>query len=239
MKPSRLLFTLLLFFFASELTYSIDTNAVKFYPLKVGNYWVYSYLGYPYGGYHRFWVRVTDTLITNGHKFYRVLSGGYGTSDEYLRVDSSAGNIRKYVMSGSCLWLINEVERDSLSARFVDSSIYECNSGNFWWRCTDDSSYITVFGVNRRKKIFNWSNYFEAGEARTFVQNIGFYRDFLNGPGNFIETQLLGCIINGLLYGDTSLTGINIISTEVPDKFSLYQNYPNPFNPTTKIRFAL
>lgn len=33
--------------------------------------------------------------------------------------------------------------------------------------------------------------------------------------------------------------GINNISTEIPDKFSLSQNYPNPFNPATKIRFDI
>ncbi len=33
--------------------------------------------------------------------------------------------------------------------------------------------------------------------------------------------------------------GINIISTEIPDKFALLQNYPNPFNPVTKIKFDI
>lgn len=33
--------------------------------------------------------------------------------------------------------------------------------------------------------------------------------------------------------------GINTISTEVPNGFSLKQNYPNPFNPATKIQFAI
>lgn len=33
--------------------------------------------------------------------------------------------------------------------------------------------------------------------------------------------------------------GIQPISTEVPDYFSLSQNYPNPFNPVTKIRFSI
>jgi uncharacterized delta-60 repeat protein len=37
----------------------------------------------------------------------------------------------------------------------------------------------------------------------------------------------------------TEATGIEPISSETPDKFSLSQNYPNPFNPATKIRFAL
>lgn len=36
-----------------------------------------------------------------------------------------------------------------------------------------------------------------------------------------------------------SSIGIQNISNEVPDEFSLSQNYPNPFNPTTKIKFEI
>ena len=35
------------------------------------------------------------------------------------------------------------------------------------------------------------------------------------------------------------ITGVKIISTEIPESFILEQNYPNPFNPGTKIRFSL
>lgn len=34
-------------------------------------------------------------------------------------------------------------------------------------------------------------------------------------------------------------TGINPVSTELPDKFNLSQNYPNPFNPKTVINYNL
>ncbi|MBS1494017.1 MAG: T9SS type A sorting domain-containing protein [Bacteroidetes bacterium] len=40
-------------------------------------------------------------------------------------------------------------------------------------------------------------------------------------------------------YNTSFVIGINSISTEVPEKFSLYQNYPNPFNPSTKINFDI
>jgi len=33
--------------------------------------------------------------------------------------------------------------------------------------------------------------------------------------------------------------GIELITTEIPDGFSLAQNYPNPFNPSTKIKFDI
>ena len=35
------------------------------------------------------------------------------------------------------------------------------------------------------------------------------------------------------------LTFVNQISSEIPERFSLYQNYPNPFNPTTNIKFDI
>jgi hypothetical protein len=38
---------------------------------------------------------------------------------------------------------------------------------------------------------------------------------------------------------DTFIIGIKPISTNIPEKFSLYQNYPNPFNPSTKIKFEI
>ncbi|HEY5122392.1 MAG TPA: T9SS type A sorting domain-containing protein, partial [Ignavibacteria bacterium] len=37
----------------------------------------------------------------------------------------------------------------------------------------------------------------------------------------------------------SDFVGIKIISSEVPNKFSLSQNYPNPFNPVTKIKFTV
>ena len=36
-----------------------------------------------------------------------------------------------------------------------------------------------------------------------------------------------------------SITNVDPISSNIPDKFTLLQNYPNPFNPSTNIRFNL
>lgn len=37
----------------------------------------------------------------------------------------------------------------------------------------------------------------------------------------------------------SQVTGINQISNEVPENYSLNQNYPNPFNPVTNFRFSI
>jgi hypothetical protein len=66
------------------------------------------------------------------------------------------------------------------------------------------------------------------------------------GLGN-IKVISLG-LVNGFLFAGTvdnsvwkralsEIISVNVISTIVPDNFSLSQNYPNPFNPETKIKF--
>ena len=50
---------------------------------------------------------------------------------------------------------------------------------------------------------------------------------------------LKGCVINSVVYGDTTLVGVEDKGNNLPVEFSLSQNYPNPFNPTTKIKYTV
>jgi len=64
---------------------------------------------------------------------------------------------------------------------------------------------------------------------------------------SFVYTMLIknNYIFAGTAYNSiwrrsvSEITGINNLSSEIPEKFSLSQNYPNPFNPTTKIRYQI
>jgi hypothetical protein len=92
------------------------------------------------------------------------------------------------------------------------------------------------------RKTFNLPTSSASG-IRRYAYGFGFYKYNFTiniGPGGFIRRDLLGCVINGTVYGDTSLPiGINIISSEIPEEFKLFQNYPNPFNPETEIKLDL
>lgn len=61
------------------------------------------------------------------------------------------------------------------------------------------------------------------------------------GSSNMNSLTLLQSVSENasLLCQNGFVIGINPISTEIPNKYSLLQNYPNPFNPFTKIQFAL
>ena len=76
------------------------------------------------------------------------------------------------------------------------------------------------------------------GTFRRYVKGFGLATSHQNGSYSTSCTySLAGCVLNGVVYGDTTITGIHPISSVVPKEYILCQNYPNPFNPVTKIKF--
>lgn len=57
-----------------------------------------------------------------------------------------------------------------------------------------------------------------------------------DAPGRI---NLIGAVIDGKLFGDTTLVSVEDKESLVPTAIKLYQNYPNPFNPSTTISFEL
>jgi hypothetical protein len=56
----------------------------------------------------------------------------------------------------------------------------------------------------------------------------------------FLTKKLLGCVLDGTVYGDTSFYPTEIeLENPISIEYQLLQNYPNPFNPNTKIRYEI
>jgi hypothetical protein len=222
-------------FFINVQLFSWDSVAARYMPLQVGNVWVYSAYSFPPSFSYRFSWKITGTEINNGLTYY-VLQTYPNSIVNKIRFDTTAGILRVY--GGGCNWLVQERNWDSLSARLNDSAYYYCN---MVYRCTD-TSYVTIFNQSFTRKTFNYTAVFplEGYNTRTFAKNIGLISDYSNNGHQTTFINISGYVINGVVYGDTSMvTGINQISSEIPEDFSLSQNYPNPFNPQTNIKFQI
>ncbi|MBZ0203530.1 MAG: T9SS type A sorting domain-containing protein [Ignavibacteria bacterium] len=215
----------------------IDSNIFKYFPLKIGNRWTWHGFAYPIMPPPNVSQKIISTILINNHLYYfskldQFQNNGtiQHTSYNYCRIDSLTGNLYTYdtVSHTDCIM-------DSLNIRKNDSA-YSC--GGKWYRCEDTANY-NIFNLNIKSKSFYWTNYFEGGDRHILVLGIGRVRTDQYGAQFSTGHTLQGCLINGVLYGDTSLVSINQISTEIPENFSLSQNYPNPFNPATHIGFRI
>jgi len=214
---------------------ALDTITCKYYPLAVGN--VYKYTFGTSGGYfYTYKIRIVkDSVIDN--KRYFMFSQGFYTTQPLMRFDSLSGNIYIRSASGYCSYSPFEILQDSLKAILNDSTTV-CNS-IYKHRC-NITGYWNMFGNTVLTKRFRRNEY-PAEDYEEFMYAMGFGVvgvHYKNG-NDYSGHSLVGCYINGVLYGDTTLTGINQIGLDVPTSYSLGQNYPNPFNPTTNIQFSM
>jgi hypothetical protein len=127
------------------------------------------------------------------------------------------------------------------------------NNGANWSQTSLNNMWISSFAVSGTNLFASVS------QALSNVDN-GVYLTTNNGVNWVKKNQGLGSgfassvyslfVYNNYIYAATydssvyrrsisDIIGINMISSEVPNKFSLAQNYPNPFNPITKIKFSI
>lgn len=238
----------LILFCSSESLFAWDSTAAKYMPLQVGNVWVYSSaFSSFYGGgssYQRY--KISGTQLINGKVYYilrydrvnisgtyscgsRLFSGNYA-----IRIDSVNMNLyRQSACSSSTEGLV-----DSLASGLGDTS-FTCFNVNGERTALNDTSDYLIFNTYYNAKKFSTVNV-NGGIDQTYLEGIGLARYYFSVSNEMCIHNLKGCVINGVVYGDTSMiVGIKQISTEIPGEFSLSQNYPNPFNPFTKIKFAI
>jgi len=150
------------------------------------------------------------------------------------RIDSITGNILQYSTAGNC-YLLHEIVSDSLRSRLHDP----LNTCGIEAEYCMDTSNVYIFGASRRARRFGitgpgleWYRSYTMGIGLDYFARLYMYAT--------ISISLEGCVINGVVYGDTSFVErVRQISSEIPSSFSLFQDYPNPFNPDSKIKYQI
>jgi hypothetical protein len=211
-----------------------DTSATNYFPLSVGNIYVYQYYAIPLPP-SRHKVRITKDTVVAGKRFfyfYPALPGFTNTLySNWLRIDGNTGVVTSLKNGYNCNYLVNETSVDSLKSRKNDT-LRKC--GLSIKSICFDTSNTTIFGIATKKKSYREDGIvlYERTYSKYFGISSVYSWEIDGGTDN-----LIGCKINGVTYGDTLLTGVEVLTNEVPSSYSLSQNYPNPFNPTTKIKF--
>ncbi len=217
----------------------VPSDIIEYYPLKIGNKWVYNsstieYNPYPSGTFTIVKREVVgDSIAPNGKKYFVIEDQTNWNFLVLERIDSVEAKVYRYADFPGLP--DDEFLVDDLWTEIGDT--LESYRMGYW-----QYGYTTVLGVDnfnqwgmiKPKKIFE--QYILHPPVYSLTQGIGldsiyFYFDF----GNTTIT-LKGCVLDGVLYGDTSMVvSVDDDKDVTPGEFILHQNYPNPFNPSTRI----
>jgi hypothetical protein len=254
MKKIKLfLIVFFLIFFVKNNLFAIDTVSIRYFPMHVGDFWVYNCNNWgglpPWSTTYKSKATVVQSFVRENHTYYIITSHpsiAYNDCFNFLlRTDSISGTLRRYDSLNSwCYGYYKERLIDSLSAN-VGDSIKSCTS--LGKKCTIIDT-INIFGFSKIRKIFvlfhsyggpneiTRINYMTKDFGQTQYEEDAY---FSGGSQVHIRMTLIGCRINGIVYGDTSMVPAKNPNTEIPVRFELYQNFPNPFNNTSNLKFQI
>jgi len=157
-----------------------------------------------------------------------------GNSIKQAQLTTRNSHVLKYDSSGAILW-VKELSENNSNLQ-ATSCIYKNNSLYFTGGIFGES-----FGNFKTVKLSN------SGELEWSIEYDGGNNDWaedmvLDDQNNVYVTGISigsGSREDYLTIKYSQIIGIQPISTEIPNTFSLSQNYPNPFNPSTRIKFAI
>lgn len=216
---------------------STKVNWQEFYPLHIGDFWKYKIEWVETG---RIEIETKEVIAETTISHYRILKKTahyyHGIrSFNYERVDS-LGDVYNYYPT---------TDQEVLVWRLGISI------GEGWWTLDStsflkltDKGFMTAWGdstiyLEFRQYFFLGGIFWDSSYVR-IAQNFGLMYSSASGCSGASE-GLVGAVIKGKVYGDTSTSAIRDRKEEriLPKRFILYQNYPNPFNASTQFRYEL
>lgn len=241
-------------FFILVILYSIgfaqNTDALKFFPYKTGDIWEYIWYDPQYPDTLQNF-NIKDSLDSDGNifvtqsaRFINPIKPPALLSDTTIYKIDTSYNVFCLTCSFENQYLYKlDAKKDEQWVAHIyqdSSSIYgyemvrvrEVWEDNLFSFPTTFKKFIYYFATDSTDTL---------GLVRyesILAYNFGLYA---KGGGDAVGRIFLkGCVINSVLYGDTTNVVTSIFDlSENPQQFKLYNNYPNPFNPLTTITFTL
>lgn len=157
-------------------------------------------------------------------------------------------------------WIQTSLNKQIVYSMALEGSRIFAGTSNGVYYSSDNGASWTQTSLSNLDilSITVFENYIFASDLNSytvFVSNDNGANWMERNEGLPIVTVRSFCILNDHIFAGTwisggthhsvyrrplsELIGIQPISAENPDKFSLSQNYPNPFNPTTNIEFSI
>ncbi len=220
----------------------IPSSVLAYYPLEIGNKWVYSetLTNFDIGPSYSYNIKtrevLKDTILSNGKKYFKLYDNTTFISSQisFERIDSATGLV--YRFNGESDISPEEYLIDDLLSEMGDTILsYRDNVPftNSNYNICVETGLTYFFGKLKSKKSF--MKFDLTGYSYNLIYEVGLDSIYHSWDFGNSLSKIKGCILNGIVYGDTTLTEVNEKPNAIPTEFKLEQNYPNPFNPSTKI----
>lgn len=234
-KISIIFIFLILIIFSPNTFYAHNSSdsLLSFYPLQIGDQWIYDELSISDNEIetHQWKLEVIkDTLMPN-NKVYKMIGNSFSDNFVFERVDTTQFRIYEYNAA------MDSTDFEDIKLDF-NQNPGDTLQTSFWTIIFEGDSTVEYFGETHLSRTYG-HQYGFAGYEDNYIKNIGLYKVTTAGDFFTSESNLKGAVINGEVFGDTTLTAVNESEPGQIKDFNLYQNYPNPFNPATNIRYAI
>ena len=206
------------------------TFAQEFAPLQLGNSWTYKFDDWGTISYSR-WIDADTNVILDNKKYHKIVNAADTSLKYFVRLDTDG-----------LYYVIEKKERpyykkDMQLGDSVKYQLYPNFLLLFYYFQTD---YWGVFNtpIIVKELTLDFGGLHQIWEF--WSEEYGQLIQKTNEKDNFTTRILMGCVINGKLFGDTTTTSVSIDKKLFAKSIeTLEQNYPNPFNPVTRIEYTI
>lgn len=206
-------------------------NAQNFAPLKLGNSWMYLIEDGP--TITREHWRDVDTNVNIGTNVYHKIVNITDTTQKcFVRCDEKG----VYYLT-KLGW---DLEAPYYKKNFkLEDTLFKQYSVNSFLRITFLGSFSAIlFNVSLEIVELNVNRSGINGAYEWWSEEFGQVMERTSEKSEFYAKYIMGCVINGVLFGDTNTVGTEKHQLPVTSSI-LSQNYPNPFNPSTRIQYTV